>query len=421
VVRYRFVTTEVPGGYFGSEFDDYFAVSIRSQRGGGRASERNSMNGLGLGAFEFSTGATAFRTVTLPVDPQGDVVQVDIVVANVADGLLDSFVIVDFVAEMRLRIETAQVHDIHSDQPVECESMASTLLARPRFLSAEPHPYFQGNTRLNGTIAVAGPEGDTLQSLELEVRQGRRVVARGSLAAGARDLLLRPFGSAGRVEVASTRLLWEVPSSQFTGYDPAVDLTLRLRAMSAMGEASELSLPGTLRPLLRFETPPAEQQQRARGRQTERRFGARNDTIVRDGGDDWAQPQVRDWLVRLWQVHDMRINDVSNMNGGAFCPHADHRVGCDADLQVGGYTGHVDNQVVVDALIDILQDEAIGPRVALVWADYKRGQGGPIDRALGTVVTAVAGRSGNRTLRGVVYPQKDHKVHLHLRFLCGLP
>lgn len=57
VVRFRFITTEVPGGYFGSEFNDFFNVSIRTLNGGGAVIEGNSMNGLGLAAFDAS-GAT---------------------------------------------------------------------------------------------------------------------------------------------------------------------------------------------------------------------------------------------------------------------------------------------------------------------------------------------------------------------------
>jgi hypothetical protein len=102
-LRYRFVTSEVPGGYFGSEFNDYFSVSLRSQKGGGAVSEANSMNGLGLGAFD-AGGSTAWRDATLPVDIKGDVIQVDLEVANVADALLDSQVIVDFVEEIRVRV-----------------------------------------------------------------------------------------------------------------------------------------------------------------------------------------------------------------------------------------------------------------------------------------------------------------------------
>ena len=47
-VRYRFMTSEVPGGYVGSEYNDYFAVTIRS-KSGGAITESNTMNGLGCG------------------------------------------------------------------------------------------------------------------------------------------------------------------------------------------------------------------------------------------------------------------------------------------------------------------------------------------------------------------------------------
>jgi hypothetical protein len=100
-IRYRFITTEVPGGYFGSQFNDYFRVSLRSQQGGGAQQEQASMNGLGLGAFDFASGSTNWREFTLPVDRDGDTIQADIAVANVGDGLFPSYVIVDFVEELR--------------------------------------------------------------------------------------------------------------------------------------------------------------------------------------------------------------------------------------------------------------------------------------------------------------------------------
>ncbi len=100
-VRYRFITSEVPGGYFGSQYNDYFRVTIRSQNGAGISQEANSMNGLGLDAFDYASGATDWRQITLHVDPAGDVVEVGVAVANVADGLLDSQVVVDFVEEVK--------------------------------------------------------------------------------------------------------------------------------------------------------------------------------------------------------------------------------------------------------------------------------------------------------------------------------
>ncbi|MCA9126087.1 MAG: tandem-95 repeat protein [Planctomycetales bacterium] len=100
-VRYRYITSEVPGGYFGSEYNDYYRVAIRSQNGGGFVTESNTMNGLGLAAFDYASGATAWREILLDVSPQGDTVQVDLGVANVRDGLFDSQVVVDFVEEIR--------------------------------------------------------------------------------------------------------------------------------------------------------------------------------------------------------------------------------------------------------------------------------------------------------------------------------
>lgn len=102
-VRYRFWTSEVPGGYFGSQYNDYFRVSLTSGQGGGSRNESNSMNALGLAAFD-GTGSTAWRELVLPVDEAGDTVHVALAVANVADGALDSAVYVDFVEELRVRI-----------------------------------------------------------------------------------------------------------------------------------------------------------------------------------------------------------------------------------------------------------------------------------------------------------------------------
>jgi len=106
-IRYRFITSEVPGGYFGTQFNDYFRVSLRSRTGGGAQSETNSMNGLGLAAFNFSTGETNWREITLPVDTAGDTIQADAAVANVGDGAFQSQVVIDFVEEVRDQVRPA--------------------------------------------------------------------------------------------------------------------------------------------------------------------------------------------------------------------------------------------------------------------------------------------------------------------------
>ena len=55
-IRYRFITAEVPGGYFGSQYNDYFSITIRADTGAS-ATMFHSMNELGIGAFD-SSGAT---------------------------------------------------------------------------------------------------------------------------------------------------------------------------------------------------------------------------------------------------------------------------------------------------------------------------------------------------------------------------
>jgi hypothetical protein len=97
-VRYKFVTEEVPGGFFGTIYNDYFSVTIRSDIGG-YATVTNSMNALGLGAFD-SAGATQWYTLSLDVTG-AHTVDFDIAVSNVADALYQSEVIVDKIGELQ--------------------------------------------------------------------------------------------------------------------------------------------------------------------------------------------------------------------------------------------------------------------------------------------------------------------------------
>jgi hypothetical protein len=55
-IKYQFQTDEVPGGYFGTQYNDYYVITIRTNAGG-YASVSHSMNELGLGAFD-ANGAT---------------------------------------------------------------------------------------------------------------------------------------------------------------------------------------------------------------------------------------------------------------------------------------------------------------------------------------------------------------------------
>jgi len=97
-IKYKFQTVEVPGGYFGTQYNDYFIISIRSNTGSSAAISR-SMNELGLGAFD-AAGATDWYTLILPTEESTEWVDFNIGVSNVADNLLDSQVIVDKIGDL---------------------------------------------------------------------------------------------------------------------------------------------------------------------------------------------------------------------------------------------------------------------------------------------------------------------------------
>ena len=102
-IRYKFITSEVPGGYFGSQFNDCYSVSIRSQNAGGQIFDASSMNYLGLQAFD-ANGATSWYNLELPIHIDGDKLQFDVSVSNIADNLLDSQIIIDKITSNTLHM-----------------------------------------------------------------------------------------------------------------------------------------------------------------------------------------------------------------------------------------------------------------------------------------------------------------------------
>lgn len=300
-VRFRFITSEVPGGFFGTEFNDFFNVSIRTARGGGVVTKGNSMNGLGLAAFD-AGGATGWFEAELPVAAGGDTVQVDIAVANVADGLFDSQVVVDEVKKKKLTISALTLRDIDN----------STLT----FLSASAHPYLDGNTNVHGTLTVQGQKDDSLTELKIEVLEGG-VVATGTLASALTGTLYRQFGDGEQIQLTASQLLFQIPASQLASANQTANgtLTLRAKARSSGGETAEKDF-GPVTKLVRF-TGGA-------------RYGGRDGAV---GGDDWAKPGV----VSLIDGAGLTWGDFSNMNGGPFAPHQSHRTGNSADGWFDGY------------------------------------------------------------------------------------
>jgi hypothetical protein len=373
-IRYRFITSEVPGGYFGSQYNDYYSVSLRSQKGGGFASDSNSMNGLGLEAFD-ANGATAWRELTLPVSQDGDTIQADITVANVADGLLDSQVIVDKIDQTKLAIQSAQLNDI-DNTPL-------------RYLSVSAqNPYFQGNTQVNGTLTITGDKNDSLKSLVLQIIQNGSVVATADLAPSAQSLL-RPFGDSEKISVDTSQLLFQLSNAQAANIDVSQNgtLQLRLEATSANGQEVTKDV-GSVSILTRYTGT--------------NRYGGRDPDV---GGDDWILPSVK---TVLDHYSGITWGDMSNMNGGAFSPHASHQNGVDADGWFAGYNNR--DAATAQTLIGYLNDPTYGSRIQLVGVTYQRVDGDPFWDAIKNVTLA-----DGRRARDVIQPWAGHTTHFHWR------
>ncbi len=102
-VRYRFQTDEVPGGYYGSRWNDFFFINIRTAENDPFDSQPRvmaAMNDFQLNEFDQSTGEMAWKELSLVLPAVSPIVQVNVGVANVDDNLFDSSVYIDYITQV---------------------------------------------------------------------------------------------------------------------------------------------------------------------------------------------------------------------------------------------------------------------------------------------------------------------------------
>lgn len=370
-VRYQFTTSEVPGGYFGTQYDDYFAVTIRTANGQ-VASEASSMNALGLAAFDAS-GATDWREVTLDVNPKGDTVEVDAAVANVADDLYDSAVVIDKIELKELAIRELELNDIDE-----------TPLTQ---FSDDQHAYFGGMTPIHGTITIEGDKSDELTTLELEIIENGAVVGTAELDGAVRGRLLKSFGDSESVSIDDSTTLFNLPAMP-NAANAAQQVILRVHATAKSGDEATREF-GPLPLLVRY--------------QGANRFDTNRD--VARGGDDWVKPSVRTVIEHYAQ--QITVGDISNMHGGSFLPdHASHRLGVDMDGHFPGYNQR--NAQTAQRIIAHLNDAEFGSRIQLVFVTFE-----PNSEFAQTIQGVVL--NDGRLARNVIRPLDGHTGHFHWR------
>jgi CARDB len=384
-VRYRFITSEVPGGYYGTKYNDYFSVNVRSQSANGNSVEANSMNGLGLGQFT-AGGATAWREEELELDG-ADTVQVDLSVANVADGAYGSQVEVAIVAKKKIAITDMSLRDV--EVIYDGVAVSDPL----QYLSIGPHTYFGGYTRVWGTIRIKGAAADKLTELELEVIVGGQIKARGLLTAALKPVLYQSFGSDGVLEVTVNQHLFSLPSADTTDIDQATNggVLLRVRAESEKEpDGATKEHPGYPHRLVSHNA----------GRYKD------NDFNRAEGGDSWVKPTVKPIVESFTSVE---WGDASNMNGAQIEPHAEHRTGNDVDGWFTGYNdrGAEDANRMVE-LLNAAHDRGYVKRVERVLVTYAVAASDPFYAAIAEVEL-----KDGRNAIDVIVPASDHADHFH--------
>lgn len=390
-VRYRFVTSEVPGGYFGSQYNDYFGVTVRSQTGGGRASESASMNGLGLGAFS-AGGATGWRELSLPTSEAGDLIQIDALVANVGDGAYDSQLVVDFVEEGTLSITEVALRD-------RVPTRNGPVLHALEYLSLGAHPFHGGQTRVWGTVEVRGQPEDRLDDLILTATGGSGAVAAfGSLSQAARDALPTTFGDDGVIRLSMTEgdPLFVIPADAFFNAVTESPLRLDVYAYAASGEDAEKDA-GSAYGLRYYD-----------GANRFSRAADPRDTNV--GGDSWAQPSLYAFTQAILAdpaSSDFLFNDFANMNGGLFPPHSGHQDGYEVDTATPRINTGTRDSTSARRIINFLNGP-YGSGVRTIGVTYTSAIRTAVD-----TTTLADGRSARSVVRNWEY--HTHHFHLNLK------
>lgn len=371
-LRYRFQTTEFPR-YYNTAYNDSFEVKLRSADGR-NTSIAGTMNGLSSSSFD-ATGSTAWKELSLdlPASAQpGKPMQVDITVANVGDGKVDSSIIVDVVSTSKVTVQSATLFDIDN-----------TAL---QFLSAAPHAFFGGDVRLNGIFTLKGPAESAVTSAQLQVFQGGVLKATGSLAPGLESKVYKSFGTKGVITVSDKALAFILPSSQVKSINTSVNgvLSLKLVVKTDKGEIASKDV-GTVALLDIWAGT--------------NRYEARNES---EGGDGWVQPSARDVFSKISATY----GDFSNMNGGHMDPHKSHQRGIDVDGKVDGYSAR--NADTAGKIIALLNTPGVQLNVKVAYVTYSPKAGDAFFDAIKAVKL-----TDGRNASSVIKPMAGHTTHFH--------
>lgn len=320
-LRHRFITSEVPGGYCGTKYNDAFGVEMRVVIPNGAAQEPkrivSSMNQQGCSAFD-SSGRTGWMDAIITV-PRGAKLEVVAFVQNVADGLLDSQLIIDGLGQPTLTITDFQLKDLLNNN-LRFIGISTTLTPGVTQLA------------LRGRIVIRRGFPDStarVNRIVLRLKQGNRKLDATLSPAATTALINVPVHATNGLEWNSTtQPLFIIPHASLTGWDVAQTATVSLVA----------DMTPTVGNVSTKDNSPQSLSVVTRGAPTVTRYSER-DTDA--GGDDWGRKNTINFLEALsGSQATMTYNDISKMHAGNFPPHSNggnHTDGTAVDMKFPGF------------------------------------------------------------------------------------
>lgn len=279
-----------------------------------------------------------------------------------------------------------------------------------------------------GTFRAVGPKTESISDVRLDIVQGGRKVATGSLYDGRRaDIIGKSFSSGAKnprdkstgvlsqqaktfkgksgtpeQKMSSTMPLFRIPPAELDKIDVSKNdkLTLRLVITSSSGLESTYEHPQPMTLLARY--PSDDQHSRYPGIDPE------------EGGDHWIQPAARDALKHYQaKIPGLSVGDLSNMNAGDTPDHQTHETGMSADVKwwpAGDLPTTMAEEAVTILLRDILADSTYGASVQRIYATR---EGTYIGKAIAKVVKANPAWKSHAER---IVHASNHLNHFHIDF-----